>query len=146
MSIIDQRKYHCIFFLFNSNLYVHHRLMKVPFPPIFSFLCPTCINKNNIVSFLSNFHFYVQHRSTEIVQSLFPPISFLCPTQIIFVFMSNIEMQSQYCLICLDIHFMSRIDQQELNCPFFQRYIYFYVKHRSIQIFSFLCPTKINKN
>ena len=138
MSIIDQQKYYCLFFLFNSNLYVHHRLMKVPFPPIFSFLCPTYINENNIVSFFIQF-------------------SFLCPTQIngncivpfspnIF-FMSNIDylrfyVQHRNAIIVLShmfgfrytfyvldrstriFIFMSSIYQQKLCSPFFPQYIF----------------------
>ena len=134
MSILDQRKYYCLFFLFNSNLYVHHRLMKVPFPPIFSFLCPTYINENNIVSFFIQF-------------------SFLCPIQIngncIVPFSPNIFLMSN-----ID-YFRLYVKHRNAIIVLSHMFGYtFYVQDRSTRIelslFSmihlFLCQTQINPN
>ena len=128
MSIIDQQKYYCLFFLFNSNLYVHHRLMKVPFPPIFSFLCPTYINENNIVFF-------------------YP----------IFIFMSNIDQRKFYSPFFPQYLFMSNLDYlrfyvQHRNAIIVLSHMFgytFYVQDRSTRIelslfstiYLFLCQT-----
>ena len=128
MSIIDQQKYYCLFFLFNSNLYVHHRFMKVPFPQYF--------------------HFYVQHMSTKIILSFFYPI---------FIFMSNIDQRKLYSPFFPQYLFMSNIDYlrfyvQHRNAIIVLSHMFgytFYVQDRSTRIelslfstiYLFLCQT-----